>query len=384
MADSKWTAQRGTAVDGTTDAKAEKSSVDRTVDGENSGSSDTNRWPDDVVAPAGKMYDASGYRGSEGGTTAPVTTGNIFSEGGRDYRTMGKRDATLVLIMNQAGLGILALPTVARVLGIVPAIIAIIGIGLLSTYTAYELLRFYPAPPARCQPRRHGLPRRQAPARDSQWASAWFLVSSSPAAPCRWRCRWLSTPSLSTRYARRASSASRPSSASCCACRATCTLSRASASRRPSPSWRRSSPSSSASASSARPRTRFPSGRRRHHVRRRVSPNSATARTACLNVAFAYAGKVGFVSYMAEMKDPVRGFIFAAWALAGRASPPRSTSSPASPIYGLAGEYVTSPSLGSAPVIPAKVAYVVVAALRLRFGLRLWPHGHQVHVPSWP
>ena len=68
---------------------------------------------------------------------------NIFSEGGISYRTMGRWDTALVLITNQVGMGILSLPAMLQILGIVPGVIAIIGIGLLSTYTAYELLQFY-------------------------------------------------------------------------------------------------------------------------------------------------------------------------------------------------------------------------------------------------
>lgn len=68
---------------------------------------------------------------------------NIFSEGGKNYRTMGRWDAAFVLITNQVGLGVLSLPGVLQVIGIVPGIIAIIGLGILSTYTAYVLLQFY-------------------------------------------------------------------------------------------------------------------------------------------------------------------------------------------------------------------------------------------------
>lgn len=68
---------------------------------------------------------------------------NVFSEGGKNYRTMGRWDTALVLITNQVGLGILSLPSQVQTLGIVPGIIAIVGLGLLSTYTAYELLQFY-------------------------------------------------------------------------------------------------------------------------------------------------------------------------------------------------------------------------------------------------
>lgn len=69
---------------------------------------------------------------------------NIFSQGGgKSYRTVGRWGSGLILITNQVGIGILSLPGALEDLGIVPGVIAIVGIGLLSTYTAYELLQFY-------------------------------------------------------------------------------------------------------------------------------------------------------------------------------------------------------------------------------------------------
>ena len=68
---------------------------------------------------------------------------NAFSEGTKNYRTMGRWDMTIVLITNQTGLGVLSIPAVMKTLGIVPGVIAIFGIGMLATYTAYVLLQFY-------------------------------------------------------------------------------------------------------------------------------------------------------------------------------------------------------------------------------------------------
>lgn len=93
----------------------------------NEGASPTQRQNPPVEAPEAEVE-------------APA---NIFSEGGTSYRTMGRWDTALVLITNQVGMGILSLPAMLRILGIVPGAIAIIGVGLLSNYTAYELLQFY-------------------------------------------------------------------------------------------------------------------------------------------------------------------------------------------------------------------------------------------------
>jgi len=64
-------------------------------------------------------------------------------EGGKSYRTMGRWNAAIVMITNQVGLGILSLPGAAQDIGVVPTVILIIAVGSLSTYTAYELLQYY-------------------------------------------------------------------------------------------------------------------------------------------------------------------------------------------------------------------------------------------------
>ncbi|KAG6132114.1 hypothetical protein E4U12_003327 [Claviceps purpurea] len=73
----------------------------------------------------------------------PGTAANIFSQGGQNYRTMGRWDTALVLASNQVGLGILSLPKALDVLGLLPGVAAILSLGIISWYTAYELLQFY-------------------------------------------------------------------------------------------------------------------------------------------------------------------------------------------------------------------------------------------------
>lgn len=68
---------------------------------------------------------------------------NMFNQGSQNYRTLGRWDTVFVLITNQVGLGILSLPGCLKVLGVVPGVIAIIGLGSISAYTAYILLQFY-------------------------------------------------------------------------------------------------------------------------------------------------------------------------------------------------------------------------------------------------
>ncbi|UPK94859.1 hypothetical protein LCI18_005794 [Fusarium solani-melongenae] len=78
-------------------------------------------------------------------TVAPESddNANIYSQGGKNFRTLKRWDTIFILFANQIGLGILSLPSTLMTLGIVPGLIALIGIGVLSWYTAYELLQYY-------------------------------------------------------------------------------------------------------------------------------------------------------------------------------------------------------------------------------------------------
>ena len=88
---------------------------------------------------------------------------------------------------------------------------------------------------------------------------------------------------------------------------------------------------------------------------------------ALLNIAFAFAGNQSFISVMAEMKDASKDF------------PPALFMQKsfevviyiivACVIYGLAGDATTSPALGSAPKITAKIAYGILIPSILGTGL---------------
>lgn len=77
-----------------------------------------------------------------------------------------------------------------------------------------------------------------------------------------------------------------------------------------------------------------------------------------LNISFAFAGNQAFITVMAEMADAGRDFTPALFILQSFAIPTYTIVGAV--IYALSGQYTTSPALGSAPVIPAKVAYGVL------------------------
>jgi amino acid permease len=96
-------------------------------------------------------------------------------------------------------------------------------------------------------------------------------------------------------------------------------------------------------------------------------PTFVEAVNAILNIAFSFAGTQSFLSVMAEMRDASRDF------------PPALYMQKtfevvvyiivACVIYGLSGDAVTSPALGSAAIIPAKIAYGVLIPSVLGTGL---------------
>lgn len=87
-------------------------------------------------------------------------------------------------------------------------------------------------------------------------------------------------------------------------------------------------------------------------------PSFRDGLTACLNIAFAFAGNMAFISVMPEMANAEKDFVPALFMLQGFAIPMYAVVSAF--IYGFAGQYVTSPALGSAPRVPAKVAYGIL------------------------
>lgn len=103
----------------------------------------------------------------------------------------------------------------------------------------------------------------------------------------------------------------------------------------------------------------------------RLGPNPLaslnTQFESVLNVAFAYAGNQAFVTVMCEMRNPNKDYTPAIIWLNALAVPLYVII--ACVIYSLAGQYVVSPALGSAPGVAAKVAYGILIPTMLGSGL---------------
>jgi hypothetical protein len=87
-------------------------------------------------------------------------------------------------------------------------------------------------------------------------------------------------------------------------------------------------------------------------------PSFAEAFTSILNIAFAYAGNQAMVTVMAEMQNASRDFMPSVFILQSFAIPMYTIVGAV--IYALAGQHTTSPALGAAPFITAKVAYGIL------------------------
>lgn len=96
-------------------------------------------------------------------------------------------------------------------------------------------------------------------------------------------------------------------------------------------------------------------------------PTFVEAVNALLNIAFAFAGNQSFISVMAEMRNPQQDFAPALFMQ--KSFEVVVYIVVACVIYGLAGDAVTSPALGSAPIIPAKIAYGILIPSVLGTGL---------------
>ncbi|KAF5013378.1 hypothetical protein FDECE_625 [Fusarium decemcellulare] len=324
----------------------------------------TTKSQNDMAAPDQRRYSIQGAdditAANEGGdimvskeqSDEPVE--NIFNQGGKNYRTLGRWDTVFVLVTNQVGLGVLSLPGCLKVLGVVPGVIAIIGLGSLSAYTAYELLQFY---------RRHphvvnvvdmcgivaGRPLEivagiglmikvmMTCASASVTLSVSFNTLSNHAfctvafvTIAVVACWVLCLP----RTVKFVSQSGIPSTISILAAALIVMigLGVAQPSQAP-PGWDR-------------------------EIQVIGKPTFREGLNACLKICYAYAGNISFVSYMAEMRNPSKDFPMALACLEVFSITLYTIVAIA--IYCLAGDYTTSPALGSAPTIPAKIAYGIV------------------------
>ncbi|KAF4470755.1 hypothetical protein FALBO_2356 [Fusarium albosuccineum] len=295
--------------------------------------------------------------------TATVTANGFGGDGGKNYRTMGRWDTVLVLLTNQIGLGFLSLPGVLRDLGLIPGIIAVAGVGCLTWYTAYELGQFYHRYPHVVNVVE--MAKVVGGRRFELVAGIGLLIQiiMTSAATCvtiSIAFNTISTHALCTvgfigisclgcwvlcvpRTARFVSQTGIP----CCIGAVAAAL------------------IVIISLGVADP-ANAPSGWDKEIVLV-AYPDFRKRLNAALKITYTYSANINFVSFMAEMVDPKRDYNFAlAWLEVCSIA---FFTLVAVVIYCLAGDYTTSPAFGSAPQVPAQIAYGIILPTIFSTGL---------------
>jgi len=285
---------------------------------------------------------------------------------------LGMVRTTLIFFTNQVGIGILSLPSVLHTIGLIPGVISIIALGVLATYTAYILIQFWRVYPSirdvvdvgRIM---GGLPLEIIVGVAHVLNLALICASANvtlsiglntmtdhalctvafvgiPMVMCWILCMprslsfagWFGIPATISIFV-----------AVLIAIVALAT----------------DGPNTSSTGYFSEPANQA--------IKMSLGPNpNATIEQqfeSVLNVAFAYAGNQAFITVIAEMRDPSRDYPRAIIWLNVFAIPMYVIV--ACVIYHLAGQYVVSPALGSAPGVPSKVAYGILFGTMLGSGL---------------
>lgn len=281
---------------------------------------------------------------------------------GENYRTLGRWRACVILITIEVGIGILSLPSALKTLGLIPGIIAILGFGGLTTYCGYILLQFYRKYPMVTNLVDCALYVGGKPFECFLGIAFVFnlvLICASANITLSVALNTLSRHALCTVaflafphilcwllcIPRKLSFAAAASWV--------CTISIVAAVLIVMIALGVGGPQA-------------PPGFEAKIVLV-GKPSFVEAVNALLNVAFAFAGNQSFISVMAEMRDPSKDFAPALFMQ--KSFEVVIYIVVACVIYGLAGDAVTSPALGSAPELTAKIAYGILIPSVLGTGL---------------
>ncbi|KAI5365812.1 putative amino acid transporter, transmembrane domain-containing protein [Septoria linicola] len=275
--------------------------------------------PDDAQGRREKDDGASSGDGTFGvgppeyARTQDGMTGEVYDPYGG--KKLGMMQTTLIFFTNQVGIGNLSLPSFLHTVGMIPGIFTIVIMGILATYTAYILIQFY---------------RRYPTIRDV--VDVGRIMGGLPLEIV---AGWFGIPATISIFA------------------AVLIVIVALAIN---------GPDYNAVASGG---TGFWGEPPNEPLIMRLGPNSTAdfrqqfdALLPTLNVAFAYAGNQAFITVMCEMRNPSKDYTRAIVWLNVFAIPMYVIV--ACVIYALAGQYVVSPALGSAPGIASKVAYGIL------------------------
>ncbi|KAJ5289207.1 hypothetical protein N7478_002237 [Penicillium angulare] len=295
--------------------------------------------------------------------TAVGVFGAAAAAGGEQFRVLGKWKAAIVLIHTEVGIGILSLPSVFQKIGLIPGFLAILGVGALSTWTAYVTLLYW-----RRYPHIDNLPDALRVLSGNFLAAiggVGLIINLSLA--CSSATLGMSV-ALNTLTGHSMCTVAFIGFA-CLVCYILCiprTMNFVAYF-----SW----PATIGivvpifiviiSLAVDKPQT-APVGWNRE-IKLWATPSFQDGFTAFLSVCYAFGGRQAFLMIMAEMKDPNREYVPSLVILQAFAIPMYLITGGA--IYGLAGDYVTSPAIGTAPILCAKIAYGILLLTLFATGL---------------
>ena len=285
-------------------------------------------------------------------------------EGGKNFRTMGRFDTVFALLTNQFGLGALALPSVFKTLGLIPGLITLIGGAIITYFTGIEIFWYYLAHP-----------------RVTNIAEMMKIVGGRPA-------EIITGIGLLLQLIMTAASATVTISIAFNAIseHAICTISYIAIAcilcfflciPRTAKFLAQSGLPCILSILGAALSVMIglgignPPGALEEDWKPEIklfgTPTLREIFNSVLKILFALAGNYAFVTYMAEMKNPEKDFVYSLRWLMGASVVFYAFIAIA--VYCLAGEFTASPALSSAPIIAAKVAYGLVLPAILTDGL---------------
>ncbi|EXJ82093.1 hypothetical protein A1O1_08162 [Capronia coronata CBS 617.96] len=289
--------------------------------------------------------------------------GKAAAAGGKQYRVLGRWKTSFVFIHTEVGIGILSLPSVLKTLGMVPGIIAILGIGALATWTAYLYLLFW-----RKYPHIDNLPDAMRVLGGKPLAiigAIGLIINLSFACSSAVLTMSIAFNTLSHHSMCTVAFVG----FAALVCYVLCmprTLNFVSYFSAPATlaiivpifivigSLVHGKPQSAPDVWSP-------------DMKVVGNPNFREAFSAILSIFYAFGGRQAFLTVAAEMENPSKDFVPALFILQSFAIPMYLVTAAA--IYGLAGQYTTSPALGSAPLIPAKAAYGILLVTLFNTGL---------------
>ncbi|KAJ4171173.1 hypothetical protein NW754_007319 [Fusarium falciforme] len=286
---------------------------------------------------------------------ASEEVGGVFGgEGGKNFRVMGRKSTLFALLTNQFGIAALGLPSAYRDIGIVPGIIVTWGTALLAWYTGYEFWRFY------C---RHPHCVTVIDMARTAGGRFWEVIVGIAFVIQLNMCCASASVTLSIGF----NSIGDHSMCTVGFIGIACLISYLLCIPRTMKFVAQSGLPCMISIVAAVLITMISIGVSKPNLAEdgwkpdlKVvnNPGFKTIFNAVLKIVWAFAGHHAYVSYMAEMRDPVNDF---PWALSWLGVIGASFYTfLAVGIYCLSGEYTTSPALGAAPRIAAKAAYGIV------------------------